>query len=73
MTYNEKLNVKSFIIILLPKWAQNRKKMDVEATFLNGKVTTEVYVNQPKAYKDGTERVYKLSKALYGLKENPRD
>ena len=47
--------------------------MDVETAFLNGKVTTEVYVNQPKGYKDGTERVYKLSKALYGLRESPRD
>ena len=42
--------------------------MDVETAFLNGKVTTEVYVNQPKGYKDGTEKVYKLSKVLYGLR-----
>ena len=47
--------------------------MDVETAFLNGKVTTEVYVNQPKGFEDGTERVYKLSKALYGLRESPRD
>ena len=46
--------------------------MDVETAFLNGKVTTEVYVNQPKGYEDGTERVYKLLKALYGLRESPR-
>ena len=36
--------------------------MDVETAFLNGKVTMEVYVNQPKGYEDGTERVYKLLK-----------
>ena len=49
------------------------EQMDVETAFLNGKVSTEVYVNQPKGYKDGTEREYKLSKALYGLRESPRD
>ena len=49
------------------------EQMDVETAFLNGKVTTEVYVNKPKGYEDGTERVYKLSKALYELTESPRD
>ena len=48
------------------------EQMNVESAFLNGKLTTEVYVNQSKGYKDGTERVYKLSKALYGLRESPR-
>nr|XP_012151327.1 PREDICTED: uncharacterized protein LOC105663898 [Megachile rotundata] len=47
--------------------------MDVETAFLNGKINTEVYVNQPKGFEDGTKRVYKLMKALYGLKESPRD
>ena len=47
--------------------------MDVETAFLNGEVTSEVYVNQPKGYADGTNRVGKLSRALYGLKESPRD
>ena len=57
--------------LLLSYCCQNGLKieqMDVETAFLNGKVTTEVSVNQPKGYKNGTERVYKLSKALYGLK-----
>ena len=47
--------------------------MDVETAFLNGQINSEVYVNQPKGYEDGTNRVYKLSKALYGLRESPRD
>lgn len=47
--------------------------MDVETAFLNGKINSEVYVNQPKSYEDGTNKLYKLSKALYGLRENPRD
>ena len=49
------------------------EQMDVETAFLNGKLTTEVYVNQHKGYEDGSNRVLKLSKALYGLRESPRD
>ena len=62
--------------ILLSYCCKNSLKieqMDVETAFLNGKVKTEVYVHQPKGYEDGTNRVYKLSKALYGLRESPRD
>ena len=47
--------------------------MDIETAFFNGEVTSEVCVNQPKGYADGTNRVCKLSKALYGLKESPSD
>uniref|UniRef100_A0ABD2X7J8 Reverse transcriptase Ty1/copia-type domain-containing protein n=1 Tax=Trichogramma kaykai TaxID=54128 RepID=A0ABD2X7J8_9HYME len=50
----------------------NIQQMDVEAAFLNGKVKTEVYVNQPKGYADGTNKVCKLLKALNGLRESPR-
>ncbi|CAD7087791.1 unnamed protein product [Hermetia illucens] len=48
------------------------EQMDVETAFLNCKVTSEVYVRQPKSYEDGTNRVCKLIKALYRLKESPR-
>ncbi|KAL7304707.1 hypothetical protein TKK_0002948 [Trichogramma kaykai] len=46
--------------------------MDVETAFLNGIVKSDVYAKQPKGYDDGTNRVYKLKKALYGLRESPR-
>ena len=29
-------------------------------------------MNQPKGYEDGIDRVFKLIKALYGLRESPR-
>ena len=48
------------------------EQMDVETAFLNGKINSEIYVNQAKGYEDGTDRVCKLDKALYGLKESPR-
>ena len=46
--------------------------MDVVTASLNGEVSSEVYVCQPKGYSDGTNKVYKLRKALYGLRESPK-
>lgn len=48
------------------------EQMDVETAFLNGYVKSEVYVSQPEGYESGDNKVYKLQKALYGLKESPR-
>ena len=47
-------------------------KIDVESVFLNGKIKSEVYVRQPQDYDDNTDRVFKLEKALYALRESPR-
>jgi len=44
----------------------------VEAVFRNCKIKSEIYVPQPRGYEDGTDRVCKLDKALYGLRESPR-
>ena len=49
------------------------EQIDVETAFLNGKVSTEVYIRQPQGYEDGTDRVCKLVKSMYGLSESPRD
>lgn len=48
--------------------------LDVKSAFLNGNLEEELYVSQPKGYnKDGEiEKVYRLSKALYRLKQAPR-
>jgi hypothetical protein len=49
-------------------------QMDVKSAFLNGPIKKEVYVEQPLGFKDSEypNHVYKLSKALYGLKRAPR-
>ena len=45
---------------------------DFEAAFLNGKMKARsVYVRQPPGFGDGTNRVYKLLKTLYGLRDSP--
>jgi hypothetical protein len=45
--------------------------MDVESAFLNGVIQEEVYVRQPPGFESPKhpDRVYKLSKALYRLKQ----
>lgn len=48
--------------------------MDVKSAFLNGELMEDVYVIQPDGFvKEGQEHlVYKLIKALYGLRQAPR-
>jgi hypothetical protein len=45
--------------------------MDMKSAFLNGVIQEEVYVRQPPGFKNPKypDRVYKLSKALYRLKQ----
>ncbi|GKF88826.1 retrovirus-related pol polyprotein from transposon TNT 1-94, partial [Tanacetum coccineum] len=46
-------------------------QMDVKTAFLNGILRKEVYVSQTDGFvdQDNPNHVYKLKKALYGLKE----
>jgi hypothetical protein len=49
-------------------------QMDVKSAFLNGVIQKEVYVRQPSDFENPkySDRVYKLSKALYRLKQAPQ-
>ena len=48
--------------------------MDVNTSFLNGKIEEEVYIEQPKGFVTHGKKTHvcKLKKALYGLKQAPR-
>jgi hypothetical protein len=45
---------------------------DVIAAYLNGNLTEEIYMVQPPGLDDGSGRVCKLIKGLYGLKQSGR-
>ena len=48
-------------------------QMDVKGAYLNGNLEEEVYMKQPEGYDDGTEKVCRLIKTLYGLKQAGRE
>jgi hypothetical protein len=49
-------------------------QLDVKSAFLNGELKEEVYVEQPQGFviQGEEEKVYKLRKALYRLKQAPK-
>ncbi|GKD28428.1 retrovirus-related pol polyprotein from transposon TNT 1-94 [Tanacetum coccineum] len=49
-------------------------QMDVKTAFLHGSLKEDVYVCQPEGFinADHPSHVYKLKKALHGLKQAPR-
>lgn len=53
-------------------WVVNH--LDVKSAFLRGDLKEEVYVTQPDGYvyKKNRQKVFKLYKALYGLRQAPR-
>jgi hypothetical protein len=63
-----------FILAIAAHYGWTVHHLDVKSAFLNGDLVEEVYVEQPPRFvvrgKEG--RVYKLHKALYGLRQAPR-
>jgi len=47
-------------------------QFDVKTAFLKGFLEEEIYTDQPEGFQDGTDRVCKLERSLYGLKQSPR-
>ncbi|KAI7953544.1 hypothetical protein MJO28_006091 [Puccinia striiformis f. sp. tritici] len=47
-------------------------QMDAVAAFLNSDLGKEIYLEQPEGFDDGSGRVWKLKKSIYGLKQSAR-
>ncbi|KAE8179295.1 hypothetical protein A4X06_0g9825 [Tilletia controversa] len=47
--------------------------MDVVTAYLNGTISDDIYMSQLPHYDDGTGRVCKLLRSLYGLKQSGRE
>ncbi|CAI5469575.1 unnamed protein product [Closterium sp. Yama58-4] len=48
------------------------KQLDIVTAFLNGILVEEIFMAHSKGFDDGSGRVWKLKKDLYGLKRAPR-
>jgi hypothetical protein len=46
---------------------------DIETAFLNADLQEEIYMRQPRGVEDGTARVMRLLKSIYGLKQASRE
>lgn len=62
------------ILGLAAQQGWNVLQLDVKSAFLHGELSEDVYVEQPKGFESRDEegKVYKLNKALYGLRQAPR-
>jgi hypothetical protein len=60
------------ILALAAQLGMKAKQYDVETAFLNGKLDQEIYMEQPEGFMNDKNRVCKLHKSLYGLKQSPR-
>lgn len=60
------------ILALVAENGWYMKQFDVKTAFLNGELEEDVYMRQPVGFDDGSGRVCKLQKSLYGLKQASR-
>ena len=61
------------VLALLPIKKLKIQQMDIKGAYLNGVLQEKVYMQQPEGFEDGTNRVCKLVKTLYGLKQSGRE
>lgn len=62
-----------YILALSAEMNLELTQMDAVSAFLNGSLEEEVYMDQPKMFDDGTGRVCKLKRSIYGLKQSGRN
>ena len=70
-----KLKSLRLIIILSSKTKKRRKlaQLDVKTAFLNAEVKEDIYIYAPQGMSVRNDEMLKLNKALYGIKQAPRE
>ena len=75
-TFAPTMNMKSFRILcgLAAKYKMIMRQFDIRSAFLNGELKEDIYVTQPPGFEDKNfpNKVWKLNRALYGLRQSPR-
>src|SRR5277367_6269862 len=61
------------ILALVAEEGLKMQQMDVKGAYLNGTLQETIYMRQPEGCEDGTDRVCRLIKSLYGLKQAGRE
>lgn len=60
------------ILAIASRRKMHLRQFDVKTAFLNGDLNENVFMEQPVGFTDGTNKVCKLIKGLYGLKQASR-
>jgi len=73
-TFSPVARFDSIRIILSIAASRNLKlqQFDIKTAFLHGKLEEIIYMKQPLGYEDGTGRVCRLNRSIYGLKPASR-
>ena len=73
-TYSPVARISSIrtILAIATQHDMDLQQMDVNTAFLNGNLEEEIYMDQPEGYNDGSGRVCRLIKGIYGLKQASR-
>lgn len=61
-----------FLIALAVQRDMTIHQMDAVTAFLQGDLREEIFMEQPEYYEDGTNRVCRLNRSIYGLKQAGR-
>lgn len=62
-----------YILALTAEMDLHLTQMDAVSAFLNGPLNEDVYMEQPPNFEDKSNRVCKLKKSIYGLKQSGRN
>jgi hypothetical protein len=68
-----KLSTLRTFLAIVAKRNMHMHSADIETTFPNADLQEEIYMRQPRGAEDGTARVMRLLKSIYGLKQASRE